>query len=78
MVVVMTASPPPVTDSRDPEPCRCGHAPAAHEHYRQGSDCSQCDVCPRYRPASRLRLWWRRRQKASAVIAARRGSAGSR
>jgi hypothetical protein len=28
--------------------CVCGHAQAAHEHYRPGSDCALCD-CPRYR-----------------------------
>lgn len=22
--------------------CRCGHAKAAHEHYRRGSDCGLC------------------------------------
>lgn len=34
-------------------PCRCGHAAAAHEHYRPGSDCGACGAaeCIRYRPA---------------------------
>lgn len=26
----------------------CGHEKAAHEHYRDGTDCSLCD-CPFYR-----------------------------
>jgi hypothetical protein len=31
--------------------CRCGHARAAHEHYRRGTDCALCPGdCPRYRP----------------------------
>lgn len=28
--------------------CTCGHGRFAHEHYRTGSDCSECD-CPKYR-----------------------------
>ncbi|WP_211770117.1 hypothetical protein [Kutzneria sp. CA-103260] len=46
--------------------CECGHARAAHEHYRPGSDCALCD-CPRFRdsdaPAglvARLRRLFRR------------------
>jgi hypothetical protein len=34
--------------------CRCGHAYAAHEHYRSGSDCSSCLECQHYRPARGL------------------------
>jgi hypothetical protein len=38
--------------------CVCGHAPAAHEHYRRGTECTLCgpEVCPRYR----RNAWWRR------------------
>lgn len=32
--------------------CRCGHPYVAHQHYRSGSECSQCPDCPRYRSAS--------------------------
>ena len=28
--------------------CRCGHVKDVHEHYRDGSDCSQCE-CRSYR-----------------------------
>ncbi|PZE70906.1 MULTISPECIES: hypothetical protein [unclassified Curtobacterium] len=28
----------------------CGHAQAAHEHYRPGTDCALCD-CPKFRRA---------------------------
>lgn len=39
---------------RDPvvEPCACGHARAAHDHYRPGSDCGACgaDDCTEFRP----------------------------
>lgn len=34
--------------------CRCGHPRPAHEHYRNGSECSLCDGCPRYRPQGGL------------------------
>lgn len=42
------APPPPVVV----EPCACGHAREAHEHYRRGSDCGACgaQVCGRFRP----------------------------
>jgi len=46
---------PPATTAKPPEavvdPCVCGHAPAAHEHYRRGSDCGACgaQACPKYR-----------------------------
>ena len=31
--------------------CLCGHAQAAHEHFRAGSDCGVCTAehCPRFR-----------------------------
>lgn len=33
----------------DDAACRtCGHAHAAHEHYRPGTDCALCD-CPAFR-----------------------------
>jgi hypothetical protein len=40
--------------------CRCGHELTAHEHYRAGTDCAQCD-CARFRdrqplPAALKRL----------------------
>jgi hypothetical protein len=46
-----------------PATCVCGHARAAHEHYRQGTDCALCPAgdCPRFRP----RRWWRRLPAAS-------------
>jgi hypothetical protein len=33
-------------------PCRCGHAPDVHRHWRRGSDCGECGVgaCTAYRP----------------------------
>ncbi len=39
------------------EPCLCGHAADAHEHYRDGSDCALCPSgnCLRFRSAVRLR-----------------------
>ena len=35
--------------------CKCGHVKDVHEHYRAGTDCSQCGraVCPSYRQARR-------------------------
>lgn len=32
--------------------CVCGHAKAAHQHYRRGTDCGVCGprLCPGYRP----------------------------
>jgi hypothetical protein len=35
------------------EPCVCGHARDAHEHYRPGTDCGACGVrdCADYRRA---------------------------
>lgn len=27
--------------------CTCGHPHQAHQHYRPGTDCSQC-LCPAY------------------------------
>jgi hypothetical protein len=35
------------------EACCCRHPAAAHEHYRQGSDCSLCPAgdCLRFRSA---------------------------
>jgi hypothetical protein len=35
------------------DPCQCGHAKEAHEHYRPGRDCGICgaDVCAAYRAA---------------------------
>jgi hypothetical protein len=38
-------------DGRTGPACKCGHAHAAHQHYRSGSECSVCSDCPRYRPA---------------------------
>jgi hypothetical protein len=46
------------------DPCACGHAKEAHEHYRRGSDCGVCGAaaCDEYSkqggPARRaLRRW---------------------
>ena len=41
------------------DPCTCGHAMAAHEHYRPGTDCSACGraACGEFRPANGR---WRR------------------
>jgi hypothetical protein len=40
--------------------CRCGHARAAHEHYRRGSDCSVATcTCVQYR--RQRRAGWLRR-----------------
>ena len=41
------------------DPCMCGHGPAAHEHYRPGSDCGACGrtACGEYRSANST---WRR------------------
>jgi hypothetical protein len=38
-------------------PCRCGHGPAAHKHWRRGSDCCVCAPggCATYRPRSTVR-----------------------
>ena len=48
---------PPVTPPAPPvqptvvEPCACGHAREAHEHYRPGTDCGVCGAtaCSSYR-----------------------------
>ena len=49
---------PPVPDSPPAprtvvDPCVCGHAKEAHEHYRQGTDCGACGAtaCAAFRPA---------------------------
>lgn len=41
-----------VLDIRDGvgQACRCGHVRDVHEHYRDGSDCSQCE-CRSYHKA---------------------------
>lgn len=38
------------------DPCACGHAREAHEHYRRGSDCGVCGSveCAEYRRKSGL------------------------
>ena len=62
----------PVEPPRPPErpavvdPCTCGHAREAHEHYRAGADCGVCgaDMCAAFRPAERtgvLRRLFRKR-----------------
>lgn len=33
---------------KGPQECACGHATAAHEHYRRGTDCALCE-CARYK-----------------------------
>lgn len=33
----------------DPGPCACGHPWDAHEHYREGTECSLCKTCPGFR-----------------------------
>jgi len=54
------AVPPPAVV----QPCACGHARAAHQHYRRGTDCGACGSagCAEYRreggPVRRtLRRW---------------------
>ena len=48
---------PPIAPSVPPkiviEPCVCGHAREAHEHYRPGRDCGACGAhyCADYRRA---------------------------
>ncbi len=34
------------------DPCTCGHARAAHDHYRSGHDCGACGAegCAAFRP----------------------------
>ena len=47
-----TAPPvPPVPPQTVIEPCVCGHARDAHEHYRPGRDCGSCGAshCAEYR-----------------------------
>jgi hypothetical protein len=34
-----------------PQPCRCGHAERAHEHYRSGTDCALCS-CPKFKASA--------------------------
>jgi hypothetical protein len=43
---------PPAPPATVVEPCSCGHARAAHEHYRPGKDCGACgaEACSSYRP----------------------------
>jgi hypothetical protein len=40
--------------------CRCGHAIAAHEHFRRGTECVLCEPgsCPRYRRVGVLARYW--------------------
>jgi hypothetical protein len=38
-------------DLADDTPCRCGHKPNAHQHFRGGTECSLCLDCPRFRTA---------------------------
>lgn len=42
------SAPPPTVV----EPCTCGHARAAHDHYRSGHDCGACGAegCSDFRP----------------------------
>ncbi len=42
-------SPPPAVVV---EPCVCGHARSAHQHYRRGHDCGACGAtgCATFRP----------------------------
>ena len=48
---------PPIAPVTPPktviEPCVCGHARAAHEHYRPGRDCGACGAqdCAEFRRA---------------------------
>ncbi|WP_219414389.1 hypothetical protein [Pseudonocardia nigra] len=48
-----TPSTPPAQPVRPTvvEPCACGHAREAHEHYRPGSDCGVCgaESCAEFR-----------------------------
>lgn len=56
---------PPAVLGTVVDPCVCGHAQMAHEHYRPGSDCGACgrQDCKAYRPehgplrAVLRRLW---------------------
>jgi hypothetical protein len=53
------STPPPVVV----EPCLCGHAREAHEHFRPGHDCGACGAegCATFRPeGSRVRRFARR------------------
>jgi hypothetical protein len=36
--------------------CSCGHAAAAHEHYRRGSDCALCSPggCVKFRSVGKV------------------------
>ena len=40
--------------------CRCGHAFAAHEHFRRGTECVLCEpgACLRYRRVGLLVRFW--------------------
>jgi len=64
--------PPPPSDQQQDIPprdtglaekrCTCGHARAAHEHYRRGSDCGICGAagCAAYtRAPARKQRWFR-------------------
>ena len=52
-----TSASPPVAPTTPPntvvDPCVCGHAREAHEHYRPGHDCGVCGArdCADYRRA---------------------------
>jgi hypothetical protein len=50
---VKRPAPPAVVD-----PCTCGHAKAAHEHYRKGADCGVCGAatCAAFRSKERRGL----------------------
>ena len=40
------------TETKSGHLCRCGHPYVAHQHYRSGSECSQCPDCRHFRSTS--------------------------
>lgn len=50
-----TRAEPVRSDGQTPT-CECGHAEAAHRHYRRGSDCGVCGAmtCARFRRQGRM------------------------
>lgn len=69
---------------KDEQPCVCGHQGRAHQHYRSGSDCSQCipGDCGYFRKSVNWRttaytLLWSHlaRKSAPSLSAPRLGSA---
>lgn len=46
---------------RRPNLCRCGHIRDMHTHYTNGTWCSSCRTCDRWKRVTRLIIEWGKR-----------------